>query len=603
MYSLRSGKHKDANPIESIAKAREVLCKLGIFVKENWCDKLNGLYSVCLISPETNIHSNGKGTSYEYALASAYGELMEELGNGVAYRFGVTMSEDDIKFGGFVYSPDELCFEKNSEAKAEFINMYKDIIGKCKFEDFYDFLLSVSKSGTTVPAVPFYSLDTSKCVYLPPAMTDCLYGTNGMAAGNSQYEALVHALSEIIERHVNIRILTENIVPPSIPREYFSKFPALEELINAVAKSGYYDIVIKDCSLGEGWPVLALVLSDKKTSKYFIKFASHPTFEITVERLFTELMQGKNLDKMVGMQELCFDAEVIKSRRNIEKNIRNGKGMYPISLFNELPTYEFCEFEYVPVVDTKEANKLFFFHIFEKFQRLNKKILVRDTSFLGFHSYQVIIPGFSEIVIDSDWVLKKKGLPIDPNELNFRNFGAMSNNELRQAIEYFDYVKFGGINTLADLFKMAFSSKFPWKKIKASYLKACIYYKLGELKNACKELEAFILMLEKSNEHPDTIAYFKASLCYIRAKDNQINRLDKLIEMMFPPNIAREVCNDLADSSKSLSYIGKISCFDCENCDFRALCNYEHISKLHKRLKHLNSENIIDQTSLANLLQ
>ena len=82
--------YKAVSPEETINKIRTILNNVGILLKENSCEK-DGLYACRLTinndgMSALNIGTNGKGRSYEYALASGYAEFMERLQNGVIYN-------------------------------------------------------------------------------------------------------------------------------------------------------------------------------------------------------------------------------------------------------------------------------------------------------------------------------------------------------------------------------------------------------------------------------------------------------------------------------------------------------------------------------------
>lgn len=87
MNSLSGRKYKDELPINTINKIRNILSGLGILtIETGWRNSAEGFYSVTIMIQNTNLTTNGKGTTYEYALASAYGELMERLQNQSFYK-------------------------------------------------------------------------------------------------------------------------------------------------------------------------------------------------------------------------------------------------------------------------------------------------------------------------------------------------------------------------------------------------------------------------------------------------------------------------------------------------------------------------------------
>ncbi len=75
-------RYKECNPRDTIHKIRNILHDLGILTAEIWQqNNVNGYHSLNMPIVGTNLFTNGKGTSQEYALASAYAEMVERLQN------------------------------------------------------------------------------------------------------------------------------------------------------------------------------------------------------------------------------------------------------------------------------------------------------------------------------------------------------------------------------------------------------------------------------------------------------------------------------------------------------------------------------------------
>lgn len=72
---------KDSLPRDTIQNAKTLVSDLGLLTSEQWFAPVNGLYSLHLSVVGTSIYSNGKGSTPEFALASAYGELLERIQN------------------------------------------------------------------------------------------------------------------------------------------------------------------------------------------------------------------------------------------------------------------------------------------------------------------------------------------------------------------------------------------------------------------------------------------------------------------------------------------------------------------------------------------
>lgn len=86
MASTIINRYKDKLPSATIRHTRDTLASHGIFATETWNNVGNQIYSVHLSVPNTTITSNGKGCNKEFALASAYGELIERLSFLLPFR-------------------------------------------------------------------------------------------------------------------------------------------------------------------------------------------------------------------------------------------------------------------------------------------------------------------------------------------------------------------------------------------------------------------------------------------------------------------------------------------------------------------------------------
>ncbi len=57
-----------------------------------------------------------------------------------------------------------------------------------------------------IVALPYVRQSDQKTIYIPQAIINNLYVSNGMSAGNTQNEARVQGLSEVFERYVKIKL-------------------------------------------------------------------------------------------------------------------------------------------------------------------------------------------------------------------------------------------------------------------------------------------------------------------------------------------------------------------------------------------------------------
>lgn len=157
---------------------------------------------------------------------------------------------------------------------------------------------------------------------------------------------------------------------------------------------------MKDCSLGGVFPVAALVIVEKGTGHYGIKFGCHPSFQIAMERTFTEATQGQDIFGYANRS--CFDFADSKTSNsmNVYNTYKVGFGHYPYEFFSKTPSYGFSKPKDVSTMSNRELA----LNWIKTFRSQGYDILIRNTSYLGFPSVHIIIPTFSELVtVDDFW--------------------------------------------------------------------------------------------------------------------------------------------------------------------------------------------------------
>lgn len=140
--------------------------------------------------------------------------------------------------------------------------------------------------------MPFYSVTEDKLVYVPKQLLMPLFSSTGNCAGNTAQEAIVQGISEIVERWFQRHFLCLDIVPPTIPEDYLRQFSRAYNTITDIRSKGY-DVIVKDCSMGSGYPVIATAVIDKRKHTYHVHLGASPIFEIALGRSLTETFQGR----------------------------------------------------------------------------------------------------------------------------------------------------------------------------------------------------------------------------------------------------------------------------------------------------------------------
>ena len=384
---------KDASPAKTVERIKDILSSHGIKTLEAWGESgIEHCFSLRVTVEGTKFGTNGKGLTRELALASAYGELMERMQLGLfgdssvqklgyfSYAVGADSRETaDTLYSEMPYWYDYLA-DKVSELDSQAID------GKRIISRF------ASKDGR-VDAVRFYSLTRGRTVLVPRDLRCLVCGSNGGAAGNTMEEAVVQAVSEIVERYYKQRILRERISLPELPEEVIRSYPTAHGIIESVRRKGYR-VTVMDCSLGTRFPVVAVCYVDERTGRYHTHFGAYPKLEIALERALTESFQGRSIDGFAKNESFLYSKNDVFSYQNVYRDLKQG---------DYLKTPEFfvgeCAYEYNPNVGFNgESNAELLSEVIEFIHGQGCEILVRDASSLGFPTYNVFIPTYSEVV-------------------------------------------------------------------------------------------------------------------------------------------------------------------------------------------------------------
>lgn len=573
-------KYKASEPDITIKRICEILNDACIKVSEEcFVDASNSFYSAHLriISGKLSlmdISTNGKGKTREYALASAYGELMERLPSKILFglRYSIPSTISNFKY---VFAPDE-----------------KPLVGQ-------DFRYSL-QAYTSLPSevvsfynepkeigLPFADIHDKSIVYLPMRAIEHCCGSNGMCAGNTRHEAILQGMCEIFERYALRLIYHKALTPPLI----HSDIPISENLKNKIKHLESLEeckIEIVDCSCGIGLPVYGLRIIRNKTLEYQFHLGADMTAEFAIERVLTELFQNSRHIPMRTFDipyqlKLCNDLKLIENER-VKYSFRCNH--IPLSVFSENPSYKPMKFDpergQSDLTDLKIAFGLVY--------NLGKKVYIRDNSFMGFHAYTIYIPGMSELInVESiRWMQTSFEKSIMIPLMAHRLPNASSD-------EVADFVKsVSAFSTPAYI--DWFTNDDVWRKGSSRFvvgLAAAVVNnwnlalrQLGKLKDAC------------GNEQLKYLYSFYYDYCAIASIG--ANPKEYLCKI-YDENMYSELEKTIT-SSEWKKIFDFTDCFNCEKCMKSEKCALQDYIHLVKTIDNIHEKNILDQTALFGLL-
>lgn len=586
--------YKEVAPEKTVEKLIGILNSQGIEVEEKWVEKSEiNTHSMRLTLKGTNVGTNGKGVSREYARASAYGEFFERYQNELLWKEQWTSCFGKTNCDGKVFTAEELVnsinpmmdyyfYKKGIKLKSKKIANIKEL------EHMEQFVTGKSNSYT---CVPFFHLNSMKNVFLPQSIYMPIYGSNGMCAGNTREEALVQGISEIIERVVQRKIFTDKISCPNIPDDDIKQYPYIWEMYKTLKDNKNLDVALKDCSFGGKHPVVALQIIQKNTGTYGVKFGCHPIISIAMERTLTEATQGQKIQSYSSMSTVDFYNRNVSENYNIENSMKVGIAQYPYEFLYGSPNYEYCKYKDL----TSYSNKAILEMWLKELMNDGKDIFIRDVSNLGFPAYHIIIPSLSEMKNISDDFNKKMNTRVAASWL-LRNREEITDKNCKYILGAIHNYAFDiQENNVIDYFNVKDAESFPGAECGAENALLCslCYATLSDYKNAAIYINK--VMERAIAKKSDRTSLYLSLSYYYSLKDNGFDHKESMefLNKMFSNDIASFVdhvfkCNNMivAEFYKNIE----------ANCEGGNLSNYIEI--YHNAKKNT----VIDQTKLAELL-
>lgn len=252
--------YKETTPENTINFIRSILNDLGLLLLDSNANRDN-IFACRVILGNHNltklgIGMNGKGSTFEYALASGYAEFMEKIQNRFLcdYMHSYYGTKEFIKNLPSNSRYKEKLHQENvildfrydereeywplEKVLTSFGNELMLLYHADNIEELKSILIDVIKiEENHILMIPCFSQKDNDEVFIPIDLILHAIGSNGMTAGNSEKEALLHGFCEIFERYALKNIYYGELTPPTIPIEEFSETPVYEKIKYLIEKN------------------------------------------------------------------------------------------------------------------------------------------------------------------------------------------------------------------------------------------------------------------------------------------------------------------------------------------------------------------------------
>lgn len=486
---------KDASLESSISTMQSRLAALGFHIEErSWLNPVDNVWSVHIRDHDCPLlFTNGKGASKQAALASALGEFFERL--SCNYFWSHYYLGEATARRAFTHYPQEQWFKPGDDGD------WPDGLLTPELRQFYNpegtidaatlVDLNSGNAEAGICALPYIRSRDGIRVWFPVNIIGNLYVSNGMSAGNTPAEARTQALSEIFERHVKFRIISEGLCLPEVPDEVIARYPRIAAGIRALRAAGF-GILVKDASLGGQYPVMNVTLLNPHDQGCFSSFGAHPRFEIALERSLTELLQGRALDALGGFPEPGFDLDEIASSPNIEIHFVDSSGIISWNFLGDSPDFEFNDWNFSNTTEEDYA------WLVERIHAEQRDIYIADFAHLGVYACRIIVPGMSEIypVDDLEWENNSVGNDIRPAILRLSE---LDDAECAELLVTMNELGLADQRPVAALIGLAADADSFWKDLRVGELKTLLALAIGD-EEAIREGCDWVRHFEQLNE-------------------------------------------------------------------------------------------------------
>lgn len=566
-------RYKDNDPKETVRIVQERLKKWGIDVEEEWFSGSPSLYTVRIELKDTTIGANGKGTSKEYALASAYGELCERLSMLLPFRLNGLrnfMTKDMIcEFG-----MDEVVVKHLENNK-----WMKTVLNDSEIQYFIDNPNRISNSKGIV-CIPYTSFE-SETLYIPLQLHEVVYGSNGMAAGNTFEEAMVQGLCEIIERYTGQILVTHKQCVPDITSYVCAQYDFLEDIIKNIVeeKEQRYDVLIKDLSMGKNLPVVAAILIDYQEKKYFVNLGCHPKLEIAVERAITELFQGRSLESFSGMTSITANQLSELTEENRYSILLDGSGIYNMYIFGNEKKEKIDN--NIWKLESNE-NKVLVGELVALIKTLGYDVYYNETDFIGLNVVSIIVPGMSELTTKPSKYFESEKRD-DGVKRIIQDIESAEQEKIKLLIGFLE--KKNEKFSLMNLYKLPMQEECALDNCRKNLLLMMLYIYIQDYAKAYNSSIDWNRDLEESNQERSVIVYYKAISAVLAGKLRNMPDKDivKCLSPFFQEELIRECMEDMKREN-IFRYIPLIDCDDCDICAFQGECKYNKEKSIYKVL-------------------
>jgi ribosomal protein S12 methylthiotransferase accessory factor len=268
--------------------------------------------------------------------------------------------------------------------------------------------------------------------------------------------------------------------------------------------------------------VVNITLIEWDSTRCFLAFGSHPSFEVALTRTLTELLQGQDIKHFIGFQKPVASRALAADSANLEAHFVDSSGVVSWGFFKKKADFPFRQ---VGFQGSRTEELTYLISIIHK---TRKDIYIADFAESGFYTCRIVVPGMSEIYPVDDLVSANynRGMKFRQKILRLPS---LNKNALTRLLEEINSGYVGDEEIVPHLIGIAFDDASPWSQVCFGELKMLLQLAAGRTREARQQLawcfdtgclrreiqplyECVSLILEKKDASIDLARFFDAAV-------------------------------------------------------------------------------------------
>jgi ribosomal protein S12 methylthiotransferase accessory factor len=302
----------------------------------------------------------------------------------------------------------------------------------------------------------------------------------------------------------------------------------------AKLESQGFPVFAKDASLGGQYPVMAMVLLNPNTGGIFASFGAHPKFEVALERVLTELMQGRSFEGLNDIPMATLNTQAVQEHTNLVEHFIDSSGVVSWKILDEQTDHPFVHWN-VPG-DTQQEYQ----YLMDLLKAMGNEVYIADYEDLGAHVCRVLVPGYSEIYQPDDllWDNVNRGAWFRSDILNVHQ---LNDDQLGQLLTRLEEAQLDDYLLVGELMGIAFDENSVWGRCTVGELKALIALALKDFETAKHYVDLLLHFNDNVASRKKFYQLLHLGLATALRQDVAWKNLKSAFEKMYGPDLTAQI--------------------------------------------------------------